>query len=550
MLLNVSELSVKYPGFRLHPLSFSMEEGEILAVIGESGSGKTTLARALTCLLPESGEADGRVELRGKELLSMPERERKALRMREFAIAFQSSAQYLNPSMTLETQLLEVLGRAVPKEERRAYMEALMEEVGLCGGDLSLYPAELSGGMTQKFLLACAVALRPGLVVLDEPTSSLDRHSALEFVRLIERLNRQHGIGFLVITHDMELASRISRRMLVLYEGHLLETGESAAVLSRPRHPYTRGLIHASIGLNIVKDIWGIPTAEPTKVHCCPFFGRCTQAIELCGRDAPELRETEPGRLVACHRGGIVKVLEGRGIGKSFGTRRVLDNCHVDVYSGEVVSLVGRSGAGKTTLAKILGGFMDSPYEGGVYFEGQKADFAALHKSVGGVQMVFQDSEASLNPGMSVFDAVAEPKLLSGADRAETEASVERALKDVGLPTGDFLKKKIRILSGGQKQRVSLARALTMEPKLLIADEPTAMLDPSSCANVLRMLKAMQNRRGFSMLMITHDLDSALKISDGIYFLKDGGLMRLDPSDYVHSSLHELFDQEEDHGRK
>jgi peptide/nickel transport system ATP-binding protein len=301
VLLNVKDLSVEYPGFHMHPLSFQMEKGEILAVIGESGSGKTTLARAVTCLLPENADVSGTVELDGQELIGMPERKRKLLRMSTFSIAFQSSAQYLNPTLTLEQHLREILDRKIERKNQRAYMEMLMGEVGLLPDDLERYPRELSGGMAQKFLLASAVALHPQFVVLDEPTSSLDHNSGAEFVKLIQKLNQEHHIAFLVITHDMQLAKEISTRMLVLYEGHVMETGITTEVLSQPRHPYTRGLLQASISLNIVKDIWGIPTAGTTGVHCCPFYGRCTQSIGICGECAPELKEVVPGHKVACH---------------------------------------------------------------------------------------------------------------------------------------------------------------------------------------------------------------------------------------------------------
>lgn len=539
MLLTVKDFAIEYPGFHLHPLSFTLEEGEILAVIGESGSGKTTLAKGLTCLLPQEAETFGQVIFKGQDLISMTEKKRKPLRMREFSMAFQNSAPYLNPSLSLYKQLQEVLDLAMPRKEQESYMVSLMEEVGLTKEDLSRYPHELSGGMAQRFLLGCAVALRPAMVVLDEPTSALDVHTAAEITELIRRLNREHGIAFLVITHDMDLAARISHRLMVLYEGHLMEEGETESILDRPRHPYTRGLIQASIRLNPVKDIWGIPAGEPNRVHCCPFYGRCTQSIERCGQCAPELLEQTDGRKIACHRGGIVKILEGKDIGKAFGTQRVLENCNIPVYSGEVVSLVGRSGVGKTTLANILGGFPIGNYEGTVEFEGQPADFSALHKTIGGIQMVFQDNDSAINPRMTVEEAVSEPLRLSGGK--DISAMVLRALADVGLPSGEFLQKKIRTLSGGQKQRVALARALTMEPKILIADEPTSMLDPSGCANVLRMLKGLQNSRGFSMLIITHDLDSALKISDSIYFMKDKGLQRIRARDHVQTTLQDIL---------
>lgn len=542
MLFKVNNLSVRYSDFTLKPVSFQLDQGEILAVIGESGSGKTTLAKAVTCLLDGEASVSGTVTLGQWELTALPERELRKLRMSEFAIAFQNSAQFLNPTMTLRKHLEEILDRKCPRSQQNVIMRALMEEVGLEEGDLNRYPRELSGGMAQKFLLASAVALRPKLVLLDEPTSSLDAASGEEFVELIRRLNSEYQIAFLVITHDMKLASRLSNRILVLYEGQVMETGNTAQVLDQPRHPYTRGLLGASINLNIAKDIWGIPVGlKSPKPGACPFYDRCTQSVDVCAKCAPELRTQVDGRGIACHRGGIVKILEGRGITKSYGTHRVLTDCCLDVYSGEVVALVGKSGVGKTTLARILSGFDAEDYEGEVCFEGENADFERLHKSKQGVQMVFQDSEASLNPHMTVFDAVSEPLLLYKAAEPEITGAVEKALADVGLPSGDFLRKKIRTLSGGEKQRVSIARALTMEPKLLIADEPTSMLDPSSCANVLRMLKAMQNIRGFAMLIITHDLGSAAKISDNIYLLKNEKLTRVKPSDYVTTNLNDLL---------
>ena len=542
MLFTVNDLSVQYSDFTLKPVSFQLDQGEILAVIGESGSGKTTLAKAITCLLDGDAKVSGTVTLGQWELTALPERELRKLRMSEFAIAFQNSTQFLNPTMTLRKHLEEILDRKYPRSQHQDLMRMLMEEVGLDVRDLERYPRELSGGMAQKFLLASAVALRPGLVLLDEPTSSLDAASGEEFVELIRRLNREHQIAFLVITHDMKLASQLTDRILVLYAGQVMEMGTTAQVLDQPRHPYTRGLLGASINLNIAKDIWGIPVGLKTsQPGSCPFYDRCTQSVDICAKCAPEMQTLSDGRKVACHRGGIVKVLEGCAITKAYGTHRVLTDCNLDVYSGEVIALLGKSGVGKTTLARILSGYDAEDYEGEVFFEGKVADFARLHRSRQGIQMVFQDSEASLNPHMTVFDAVSEPLLLNKATVDEITSAVEKALADVGLSVEAFGRKKIRALSGGQKQRVSIARALTMEPKLLIADEPTSMLDPSSCANVLRMLKAMQNLRGFAMLIVTHDLASATKISDNIYHLKDEKLTRIKPSDYVTTNLNDLL---------
>ena len=514
-----------------------------MAVVGESGSGKTTLLKGLSCLWEEGTRVSGQVLLEGRELLGMKEEQRRQLRMSSFAVAFQNSAAWLNPSMTLREQLKEVLHRGYPTRELPGRMRELMETVGLSPEDLGRYPRELSGGMAQRFLLATAIALEPKLVLLDEPTSSLDVAARDAFAALVKRLNREKGIAFLIITHDMKLAAMLSSRMMVLYNGHVEEMGSTADILDYPRHPYTRGLINASTGLNIVRDVWGIrPELKVDKPHhSCPFYGRCTQSLPLCGQEAPELKDWGDGRLIACLRGGIITLLEGRGISKAYGRQQVLEDVSIKVRSGEVVALVGRSGSGKTTLAGILGGYLGELQGGQLFFEGQRADMDALHRREGGVQMVFQDSETALNPHMTVLQAVSEPRLLAKLGR-EKESALS-ALGDVGLPVDEsFLKKKIKTLSGGQKQRVSIARALTMEPAVLLADEPTSMLDPSSKANLLRLLKSLQNGHGFSMLLVTHDLESALKVADRCLLLKDRGLEELRISDYVSSSIDSVFE--------
>lgn len=541
-LLEVKNLSLSYPEFSLHPLSFSLDYGEILAVVGESGSGKTTLLKGLSCLWEEGVKVSGQVLLEGRELLEMKEEQRRQLRMRSFAVAFQNSTAWLNPSMTLREQLKEVLHRGYPARELPGRMRELMETVGLSPEDLGRYPRELSGGMAQRFLLATAIALEPRLVLLDEPTSSLDVAARDSFAALVKRLNREKSIAFVIITHDMKLAAMLSSRMMVLYNGHVEEMGSTADVLDYPRHPYTRGLINASTGLNIVRDVWGIrPEVKVDKPHhSCPFYGRCTQSLPLCGREAPELKDWGDGRLIACLRGGIITLLEGREISKAYGRQQVLENVSIKVRSGEVVALVGRSGSGKTTLAGILGGYLRDFQEGSLLFQGEAADMEQLHRREGGVQMVFQDSETALNPHMTVLQAVSEPRLLAKLGREE-ETAVS-ALIDVGLPGEEsFLNKRIKTLSGGQKQRVSIARALTMEPAVLLADEPTSMLDPSSKANLLRLLKSLQNSHGFSMLLVTHDLESALKVADRCFLLKDSRLEELRISDYVSSSIDSVF---------
>lgn len=542
ILLQVEDLTVSYPEFSLHPLSFTVDYGEILAIVGESGSGKTTLLKGLACLTDDVVSVSGRVLLQGQDLIAMTEEQRRHLRMAEFSVAFQNSAAWLNPSMTLKEQLREVLCRKYSGKAMGLKMLELMDTVGLTGSDLNRYPRELSGGMAQRFLLATAMALDPKLVLLDEPTSSLDVAARDSFAQLVKQLNQEKGTAFVIITHDMRLAQQLSSRMMVLYNGHIEEMGSTRDILAFPRHPYTRGLINASMGLNIVRDVWGIrPNSLVDKSHhSCPFYGRCTQSLPICAQHAPHLKKAADGRYIACNRGGIITLLEGRGIRKAYGKQTVLDGVDISIRSGEVVALVGRSGSGKTTLARLLGGYLGDWEAGELLFEDASADMKQLHRQEGGIQMVFQDSETALNPNMTVLQAVAEPRTLAKLEAPEQAAIC--ALKDVGLPDDSlFLNKKIKALSGGQKQRVSLARALTMKPAVLLADEPTSMLDPSSKANLLRLLKGLQNQLGFSMLLVTHDLESALKVADRCFLLKDGRLENLILSDYVNSTIDSLF---------
>lgn len=542
-ILEVRELSVKYDEFILEPVSFHIERGEVLSIIGESGSGKTTIAKAIASLLEvEEASVSGEVIIDGKSVMGMKEEELRNLRMSTFALVFQNSSKWLNPSLNLESQLKEILVKA-HKDKRmiKEKMASLMKRVGLLERDLKRYPHELSGGMSQKFMVACAIALNPKLIIMDEPTSSLDVKSRNDLLKLIHSLNKDLGIGFLIITHDLKVASELSHRIIVLYGGRVMEAGRGKELLENPRHPYTRGLIGASVGINLIKDIWGIRVVETSNNMGCPFSSRCTQSIKVCKAVAPKLQSIGENRLIACNRGGIIKVLEGRNISKSYGKDKILDNINIAAYCGEVVSIIGESGVGKSTLAKTLAGFLPIDAPGSILFN-EKHSFKEFNHSLpGGIQMVFQDSDRALNPYMTVKQVMEEPLKLSMAE-VQSDVKVRECLRDTGLPQDEvFLKKKIKNLSGGQKQRVNIARALVMEPSIIIADEPTSMLDPSSKANIIRMLKGLQNKNGFSMILISHDLESVLKISDKIYVLNNGNLSEVKVKDYIEVNIDNVF---------
>jgi len=537
-LINVNALSVQYKeGFTLGPISFAMQPGECLSIVGESGCGKSTLAKAMVNLLDHNARVSGEVSLQGQSLLNLSPQKWEAIRMKRIALAFQNSSEVLNPLLSLGEQIKEILKKVFPKNSVKKRSEQLMEMVGLNPEVLTQFPGQLSGGMLQRYLIACSIALTPQLVILDEPTSSLDMHTKNEIIALIKDISRNYGVSFITITHDLGLARDISEKVMVLYKGTLLESGNTDEVLESPRHPYTRGLINASMDIQPYRDIWGIQhVCECDQPEMgCPFFRRCHQKLNSCREHKPALmiEKNDSSRRVACNRGGIVTLLEGYDLCKKYGSKAVLGNIDLQVSSGEIVSLVGQSGMGKTTLSHILGGFLACD-QGTILFENEVADFKALHQQKKGLQMVFQDPETALNQNMSVYNCIAEPLTLQKSETPETLwLKVEQILTDVGLPSSlGFMNQKVKTLSGGQKQRVSIARALTMEPKLLIADEPTSMLDASSKANLIRLLKGLQNKHGFSMLFVTHDIACAMKISERIYLIKgDEGIQEVkDPT--------------------
>lgn len=529
-ILEAKDLSVKFEksDFVLRKLDFQISSGETVAIIGESGSGKTTLLKALSCLSDDDAVISGEVRFNGINLIGMKERELQKYRFSSFSMVFQNSSEYLNPRLKLKETLSEILSRKYSRAETAQKAAELMKAVGLAESVLDSYPRELSGGMVQKFQIACAISLTPELIYLDEPTSSLDAASRNEFVALTKKIKADYGTSFICVTHDMALAAELADRMLVMYRGLICEDGGTSALIRMPRHPYSRALLNCAVELNLYKDAWGIRdnSAEEQDLGC-PFAGRCTQCIDECRSKIPELEEKADGRKLSCIRGGIVNVLECAGIKKSYGKKPVLTGCDLKMYSGEIVSIVGRSGSGKTTLCNILSGFLAQD-AGSVSFCGKSASFDSIYRRVNGLQFLMQDHGDSLNQHMSVYEAINEPLYLF-VDKGDHHSDVKDVLEAVGLEYSDtFLDRKINTLSGGQRQRIGLARCLITQPSVLIADEPTSMLDSSSKANLNRLMKARQNTSGFSMLIVTHDLSSALKISDRIYLLRDGVLTELE----------------------
>lgn len=530
-LLEIEGLRVSYgQDVVLSGIDLEIGPGEALAIVGESGAGKTTLGLSIMRLV--EGIVRGTIRFNGRDLLTLSDNEMQQIRWNQIAMAFQNANNVLNPVYTVLNQIMEPMVEHGLKSrgEARDRATELLRYFGLPGNRFTAYPHQLSGGEQQRVLLAMAMANNPELLILDEPLSSLDAASRTEVANLLKETDKHRTK--LVATHDLDTAGKLADRIAVLYGSKIVEIGPTRDVLSRPRHPYTRALTRAYPNMTTVKDLQGIKGRMTRPVSGCPFHPRCTQAIDICQTKPPKLVWNE-GRQIACHRGGVITLLSTKNITKSFGSLKAVDSVNLHIEAGETLGLVGQTGSGKTTLAKTIMG-LHQPTGGSVYLEDVKVDDPGkdFYKRV---QMVFQNPGESLSHRLSVLEAVMEPLDIQGiGTKEEREKKAIQVLGEVELPqTGDFLNKYPHQLSGGEMQRLAIARALVLDPVLLIADEPTAFLDASVQAKILKLLLNLQEQRGLSMLYITHDIAAARKISDRIAVMLNGKIIEEGPSNEI-----------------
>ncbi|MGD9974288.1 MAG: dipeptide ABC transporter ATP-binding protein [Desulfatirhabdiaceae bacterium] len=531
-----------YKILAVQDMSLRLAKGMRLGIVGESGSGKTTLALAIMGLLDQGASVNGSIRFAGTDLQQLSEKQRNPYRWSRIALVFQNSLDVLNPVLTVHDQIYECLVRHTSLTHRDAHetVVSLLESVGMASEHGQYYPHQLSGGMRQRVLLAMALSCEPDVLILDEPTNALDAVTKTDIIDRIARIQQERQFGLIVISHELQTIARLTSRISVMYRGRILEEGPTGTILSLPLHPYTRGLVQASPDINPWRDMWGIPEESETSEFSesaesfgnsgCPFVSRCCQKTDICQTHVPSLEPAAPERQVACNRGGIVTLLQGTGIHKHFGLNgtsvQACQDCCIRVRSGEAAVLIGESGSGKTTLANILSGILN-PDRGDIRFNGETVVRSRAGRRKKGMQIIFQDPYSAINANLGVEQAIREPLDILGQDLPEHKtASVIRALQQVGLPVDDhFRRRKCHTLSGGQRQRIAIARALVMDPAMLIADEISAMLDPSTQANILRLLKGLQNHHGFAMLYITHDLAVAQKIADWVYVMNHGKIV-------------------------
>jgi peptide/nickel transport system ATP-binding protein len=475
--------------------TLSIERGEVLCIVGESGSGKSVLASAIAGLLPGDGlqVTKGQLLFDGQSVLSLNEAQLRRLRGARIGYIFQEPMTALNPLLTIGRQVAEALeahGHPAPPEKIGELFAAMqLPEPETFG---RRYPHELSGGQRQRVAIAIAMACGPDLLIADEPTTALDVTTQAEILKLILDLRVSRGLAVLFITHDFGVVREIADRVAVMQNGEIIETGDAKSLLDAPRQPYTRRLLAAVPGLDAARP----PTST----------GRMA-LLEL-----DDIRKTHAARRrLFASTGRSVAALDGVGL---------------VIREGETLALVGESGSGKSTLGQVIAGLIER--DGGrfqLFGEEivQAPDLFARERRPA-VQMVFQDPQSSLNPRHDVRRILTEPVIQAGLGKAEAEARMLGLLARVGLDAS-AAKRKPHAFSGGQRQRIGLARALMLQPKLLIADEPVSALDVSVQAQVLDLLAELQRDLGLAMLFITHDLRVAAKIADRIAVMQRGRIV-------------------------
>ncbi|MBK3736204.1 dipeptide ABC transporter ATP-binding protein [Azospirillum brasilense] len=508
-LLDVRNLTIDLPRGADRPhavqdLTFTLEPGEILCVVGESGSGKSMTAHAVLGLLPKAVKvSSGEIRHQGTNVFSLPERDQRALRGGRIAMIFQEPMTALNPLMRVGDQIDEVLRyhTTLDRAARRARVVELLASVGLPEPDhlRRSYPFRLSGGQRQRVMIAMALAVEPDILIADEPTTALDVTTQKQILELIQDIQAKRRMGVMFITHDFGVVAEIAHRVAVMQRGQIVEIGTAEDVLNRPKHPYTRQLI----------------AAVPHLIEHREDFTRARQPV-----------------LTA------EKVCKTFHLGGGFFTpgRKVVagDDLSLTIHQGETVGLVGESGSGKSTLGRSIVGLI-KPDSGRILFEG--VDLLSLSRPAfrpyrRHVQMVFQDPYASLNPRHTVGDIITQGPVAFGEDRHKALEKAKALLKLVGLDAS-AAERFPHEFSGGQRQRISIARALALEPKLLIADEPVSALDVSVQAQVLDLLEDLRHRLNLSMLFITHDLRIAAQICDTIAVMQKGRIVEIGPAKEV-----------------
>ncbi|MFG1615709.1 dipeptide ABC transporter ATP-binding protein [Nonomuraea wenchangensis] len=589
-VLEVTDLGVTFGGVpAVRGLGYAVRPGEVLAVVGESGSGKSVAAAAVMGLLPRGARVTGSVRLHGRELIGAPARELDALRGRTISMVFQDPLSALTPVYRVGDQIAEAVRvhQRVSRENAQVKAVELLELVGIPRpAERALaFPHEFSGGMRQRVMIAMAIANDPDVIICDEPTTALDVTVQAQVLEVLKTAQRETGAAIIMITHDLGVVAGFADRVLVMYAGRPVEVGGVDDVYYRPRMPYTVGLLGSVPRIDRhggrLTPIEGSPPSPGALPPGCPFAPRCPLWVAACDESEPPLYEVGEGHRAACIRWEEVRpadaadlagpagtggdggdggeppagprerhrrtVLEVSGLVKDYplvkgavfrrrvGTVHAVAGVGFDIREGETLALVGESGSGKTTtLTQILE--LAAPQAGRIVVLGRdtsrlgRGERTAIRRDL---QVVFQDPLASLDPRMTVHDIVAEPLRTHG--RRQPGRRVAELLALVGLDP-EHAARYPQDFSGGQRQRVGIARALALEPRLLVLDEPVSALDVSIQAGVINLLGALRARLGLSYLFVAHDLAVVRHLADRVAVMYLGRIAEIGRIDAVYDA--------------
>jgi peptide/nickel transport system ATP-binding protein len=502
-LLEVRNLSVEFhtAGGRVkavQDVSWHLDRGEVLAILGESGSGKSVSASAVMDLIdcPPGEITSGEVLFEGRNLLKMPAEARRQINGKRIAMIFQDPLSHLNPVYPVGWQIAETMTtHGTARAEAKAEAVALLQKVGIPDPAAAAlkYPHQFSGGQRQRVMIAMALALKPDILIADEPTTALDVTVQAQILALLEALQHETGMGLLLITHDLGVVAEVADRVVVMNSGRIVEQGTALSVYQNPQHPYTRELIAAAPGKGEMAEDGG--------------------------------EEAQP-------------LLRVRGLSKSFGGFEALKDADFDLSPGECLAIVGESGSGKSTLAKTLLR-LEEPTTGRADYKGRDL-FEMTPKELFGIrrelQMVFQDPTQSLNPRMSVFDLISEawvihPEILP---KDKWKARVRELLHQVGL-SPEHAARYPHQFSGGQRQRIAIARALALEPDVIICDEAVSALDVQVQAQVIALLAKLREELGLAYIFIAHDLPLVRDFADRVIVMQGGRIVE-------QGTVREIFD--------
>ena len=541
-LLQVRDLSVCFNGHAVvDKISYTLHRGETLGIVGESGSGKSVSSLALMGLLPDNASISGSAMLGGEELLGLTETQFRKVRGKRVSMIFQEPMTSLNPVHRCGVQVVEMLQlhEDVCDDEARKRVLQLFEEVRLPRPEqiFDSYPHEISGGQKQRVMIAMALVCHPEVVIADEPTTALDVTVQKTILELLRELQRTRNLSVIFISHDLGVIAQIADNIVVMYQGKVVEQGTSNEILHNPQVPYTQGLLACRPPLD------SRPRRLPTVAD---YIGE----VKKNGTDEPQAfvgnppNVTEKKPLLTVSHLSVTYALEKNLLGKVKKELQAVDDISFEVYKGETMGLVGESGCGKTTLGRAILRLVESA-SGSIFFDGKRLDTLSkneLRRIRSRIQIIFQDPYSSLNPRMTVGQTLMEPLASHGmgGDRKQQNQKVLDLMERVGLKH-EWFNRYPHEFSGGQRQRICIARALVLDPELVICDESVSALDVSVQAQVLNLLNELKEQFGYTYIFISHDLSVVHFISDRIMVMQSGKLVELGDSDSLFSSPQALY---------